>query len=147
MTVRDAPMPSGLPRRDFEMTAPAILFDPWPRTAPLIFTPETQRRFERLGRIVGLAESASGRLPDALVDATLPNARAIVGQTDLDAARLSRAPHLAAIVNVEGNFAQNVDYGECSRFCRSLPCSLSRLPKWRSASRSTSRAASRARIG
>ena len=98
-----------------DMNVPVILFDPWPRTAPLMFTPEMQRRFEGLGRIVGLAESASGRLPDALVDATLPNARAIVGQTDLDAGRLAQARQLAAIVNVEGNFAQNVDYAECFR--------------------------------
>jgi phosphoglycerate dehydrogenase-like enzyme len=97
------------------MTAPVILFDPWPRTAALIFAPEMQRRFEALGAIVGLAESASGKLPDALVDAALSGARVIVGQTDLDAARLSRAPQLTAVVNVEGNFAQNVDYAECFR--------------------------------
>ena len=92
-----------------------ILFDPWPRSAPLIFTPDMQQRFEQLGDVVGLEESAGGRLSDALVDATLPAARAIVGQTSLDAARLSRALRLAAIINVEGNFAQNVDYAECFR--------------------------------
>ena len=92
-----------------------ILFDPWPRSAPLIFTPEMLQRFERLGHVVGLEESASGKLPDALVEAALPAARVIVGQTSLDAARLSRAAHLAAVINVEGNFAQNVDYAECFR--------------------------------
>ncbi len=97
------------------MSEPVVLFDPWPRTARLIFTPETQRRFEQLGRIVGLEESAAGKLPDTLVEATLPDVRAIVGQTDLDATRLSRAPNLSAIINVEGNFGQNVDYGECFR--------------------------------
>lgn len=94
---------------------PVILFDPWPRSAPLIFTPDMQRRFEQLGRIVGLQESAAGKLPDALIEAALPDVRVIVGQTDLDAARLSRAPQLEAIVNVEGNFGQNVDYAECFR--------------------------------
>jgi len=74
-----------------------------------------QQRFERLGHVVGIAESAHGKLSDALVEATLPAARIVVGQTALDAARLSRATKLAAIVNVEGNFAQNVDYGECFR--------------------------------
>lgn len=97
------------------MTAPVILFDSWPRTAPLIFTPEARRRFEQLGRIVGLDESANGKLPDALIEATLPTVRVIVGQTDLDAARLSSARQLAAIINVEGNFGQNVDYAECFR--------------------------------
>jgi phosphoglycerate dehydrogenase-like enzyme len=95
--------------------APVLLFDPFPRSAPLIFTPGMQQRFERLGHVVGIAESAHGKLSDALVEATLPAARIVVGQTALDAARLSRATKLAAIVNVEGNFAQNVDYGECFR--------------------------------
>src|SRR5207244_8033007 len=71
--------------------------------------------FEQLGRIVGIAESASGKLPRELVDATLPDAVAIVGQTDLDASCLADAPKLKAVINVEGNFAQNVDYAECFR--------------------------------
>jgi phosphoglycerate dehydrogenase-like enzyme len=94
---------------------PVVLFDPWPRSAPLIFTPDAQRRFESLGRIVGLEASAAGRLPDAMIEAALAEVRVIVGQTDLPAARLARAPHLSAIVNVEGNFGQNVDYAECFR--------------------------------
>jgi len=97
------------------MSAPVILFDPFPRAAPLIFAGDMQERFERLGRVVGLPESANGKLPAALVEATLPEVAAIVGQTDLDAARLQRAPKLAAVINVEGNFAQNVDYAKCFR--------------------------------
>ena len=95
--------------------AAVILFDPWPRAAPLIFKPETLARFERIGRVVGLAESAAGKLSAELVDATLPDAVAIVGQTDLDSTRLSRAPKLRAVINVEGNFQQNVDYADCFR--------------------------------
>ena len=97
------------------MSAPVILFDPFPRAAPLIFAGDMLERFERLGRIVGLPESANGKLPAALIEATLPEVAAIVGQTDLDAARLQRAPKLAAVINVEGNFAQNVDYAKCFR--------------------------------
>jgi phosphoglycerate dehydrogenase-like enzyme len=97
------------------MNEPVILFDPAPRTALLIFAGDMQQRFERLGRVVGLEESKIGKLPAELVEATLPDAVAIVGQTDLDAPRLSRAPKLKAIINVEGNFAQNVDYAECFR--------------------------------
>ena len=103
------------------MSGPAVvLFDPWPRSAALVFTPEAQRRFESLGRIVGLEASAAGKLPDAMIEAALPDVRVIVGQTDLPAARLARAPHLTAIINVEGNFGQNVDYAECFR--RGMPC-------------------------
>lgn len=97
------------------MTKSVILFDPAPRTAPLIFAGDMQQRFERLGRVVGLEESNTGKLPAELVDTALPDVVAIVGQTDLDAARLSRAPKLKAVINVEGNFAQNVDYAECFR--------------------------------
>jgi phosphoglycerate dehydrogenase-like enzyme len=97
------------------MSDPVILFDPWPRSAPLIFAGEMQQRFEQLGRVVGLEESARGKLAPDLIEATLPDVVAIVGQTDLDAARLARAPHLTALINVEGNFAQNVDYTECFR--------------------------------
>ena len=97
------------------MSEPVILFDPFPRSAPLIFADNMQQRFERLGRVVGVEESKSGKLPSEMVDATLAEAVAIVGQTDLPAARLARAPKLKAIINVEGNFAQNVDYGECFR--------------------------------
>jgi phosphoglycerate dehydrogenase-like enzyme len=38
---------------------------------------------------------------------------AIVGQTDLDADRIARAPLLHTLINVEGNFGQNVDYDSC----------------------------------
>jgi phosphoglycerate dehydrogenase-like enzyme len=92
-----------------------ILFDPAPRTAPLIFAGDMQERFESLGRVVGLEQSAAGKLPAELVDANLAEAVAIVGQTDLDASRLARAPKLKAVINIEGNFAQNVDYPQCFR--------------------------------
>ena len=98
-----------------DLDVPVILFDPWPRSASLIFAPEREAHFERLGRIVGIAESAAGKLPPDLVEATLPDVVAIVGQTDLDARRLARAPKLKALINVEGNFQQNVDYAECFR--------------------------------
>jgi phosphoglycerate dehydrogenase-like enzyme len=97
------------------MNPPVILFDPWPRSAPMIFRGDAQQRFEHLGRVVGLEESHAGKLAPELVDATLPESVAIVGQTDLDESRLARAPKLKAVINVEGNFAQNVDYAACFR--------------------------------
>ena len=92
---------------------PVILFDPWPRSADLIFSADLRTRFQALGQIVGLQESEGGKLSPELVDAHLPQAVAIVGQTDLDAARLDRAPLLRSIINVEGNFGQNDDYAAC----------------------------------
>ncbi|HEX6744032.1 MAG TPA: hypothetical protein VF087_07450, partial [Solirubrobacteraceae bacterium] len=52
-------------------------------------------------------------MPDAVVEAHLADTVAIVGQTDLDADRIARAPALRAVVNVEGNFLRNVDYEAC----------------------------------
>jgi phosphoglycerate dehydrogenase-like enzyme len=52
-------------------------------------------------------------MPDAIVEAHLADTVAIVGQTDLDADRIARAPELRAVVNVEGNFLRNVDYEAC----------------------------------
>src|SRR4051794_30211839 len=92
-----------------------ILFDPFPRSASLIFTPEMLARFTALGRVVGVEESAAGKLPADVVEANLQHVCAIVGQTELDARRLAWAPKLKAVINVEGNFAQNVDYAECFR--------------------------------
>jgi phosphoglycerate dehydrogenase-like enzyme len=52
-------------------------------------------------------------MPVEIVEAHLPEAVAIVGQTDLDAGRIERARRLRAIVNVEGNLLRNVDYDAC----------------------------------
>jgi phosphoglycerate dehydrogenase-like enzyme len=85
-----------------------ILVDPLPRTLEMICDAPTRARLEALGPLVVWED---GPMPDAMVERWLPDATAIVGQTALPAARLERAPHLRAIVNVEGNFLPNVDYG------------------------------------
>ena len=95
------------------MQRPVILFDPWPRSADLIFHATMQARFLALGEVVGWAESAQGKLPDDLVEAHLEHVVVMVGQTDLDARRIARAPALRTVINVEGNFGQNVDYAAC----------------------------------
>ena len=52
-------------------------------------------------------------MPAARLEALLPVAELLIGQTDMPKARLDRAPKLRAIVNVETNFLQNVDYETC----------------------------------
>jgi phosphoglycerate dehydrogenase-like enzyme len=84
-----------------------ILVDPQPRTLDMICDPPTRARLEALGTLV---VHEDGRMPDAVVEQHLPEAVAIVGQTDLPAERLARATKLRAVVNVEGNFLPNVDY-------------------------------------
>ena len=87
-----------------------ILVDPLPRTLAMICDAPTRARLEALGP---LAVHEDGPMPDELVEACLPQAVAIVGQTAMPAERLERAPALRAIVNVEGNFLPNVDYAAC----------------------------------
>jgi phosphoglycerate dehydrogenase-like enzyme len=87
---------------------PLILVDPLPRTLAMICDAPTRARLEALGRIV---VHEDGPMPDEIVERHLPEAVAILGQTAMPAERLARAPKLRAIVNVEGNFLPNVDYG------------------------------------
>jgi phosphoglycerate dehydrogenase-like enzyme len=84
-----------------------ILVDPLPRTLDMICDGPTRARLEALAPLV---VHEDGPMPDDLVEAHLPEAVAILGQTAVPAERLERAPHLRAIVNVEGNFLPNVDY-------------------------------------
>lgn len=91
---------------------PTVIVDPWPRTMDLIFTAETRARLDELAEIV---VHDDGRMPDAMFEAALPRAVAILGQSDLPVERLERAPNLRAVINVEGNFLPNVDYSECAR--------------------------------
>jgi phosphoglycerate dehydrogenase-like enzyme len=87
---------------------PLILVDPLPRTLAMICDGPTRERLERLGRLV---VHDDGPMPDDVVERHLPEAVAILGQTAMPRERLERAPRLKAIVNVEGNFLPNVDYG------------------------------------
>jgi phosphoglycerate dehydrogenase-like enzyme len=89
---------------------PLILVDPLPRTLPMICAPEVRARLEALGR---LEVSDAAPMDAARVDALLPEAVALIGQTDLPADRIARAERLRVVINVEGNFLPNVDYAAC----------------------------------
>ena len=85
---------------------PVVLLRPAPQTVERIFSPEALARLhERYTVVDGEADPS-----EEAIDAALPDVFAIVGQPDLPAARLERAPQLRGILNVEGNFFQNVDY-------------------------------------
>ena len=94
------------------MSKPTILLDPHPRTVPLIFSEEDRRRLEAAGTVI---YPETQRVTDAFIDAHLPQATALIGQTALPKERLNKAPNLRAIFNVEGNFLPNIDYDECHR--------------------------------
>jgi len=90
---------------------PLILVDPHPRTLRMICDDRTMARLARLGRVVEVPGHVAGS--DEVVRAHLPEAAAIIGQTSLDAERIAAARNLRAVINVEGNFLGNVDYGAC----------------------------------
>ncbi len=89
-----------------------LLVDPHPRTLAMICDAPTRARLEALGELV---VHEGGPMPDDLVERHLPDAVAVVGQTDLGPERLARAPRLRVVVNVEGNLLGNVDYATCAR--------------------------------
>jgi phosphoglycerate dehydrogenase-like enzyme len=93
------------------MAKPLIVVDPQPRGLDEIFDAPTRARFERLGELV--VHEGAGRMPAEEIERCLPDMALLIGQTDMPKERLDRAPNLRAIINVETNFLQNVDYETC----------------------------------
>ncbi len=89
---------------------PMALLDPHPRTLELLFAPADLRRLKSLVRTMVWEGS---RMPADMVEHVLPEAFAVIGQTDLPRERLECAKNLRVIVNVEGNFQPNIDYEFC----------------------------------
>jgi len=77
----------------------------------MIFSDDQWPRLEAMADVV----SSDGQVPmdAATVEGALARATAILGQTDLPRERIGRAPHLRAVINIEGNFFPNVDYEAC----------------------------------
>lgn len=95
------------------MTKPLVIVDPYPRRRSMIFSDSQWTRLEAMAELAtcdGDAPMEASRL-----EAALPDAVAVLGQTDLPAERLARAVNLRALINVEGNFLPNVDYPNCFR--------------------------------
>lgn len=100
-----------LPRPATIMTdQPLILLDPHPRRLDLIFSADTRRRLDAMGKVLWYEGQAA---PAAHIHEHLPEAVAIIGQTDLPPERLQRASKLRVVMNVEGNFQPNIDYETC----------------------------------
>lgn len=89
---------------------PVVLLDPYPRNNAMIFREADWQRLHALADIITVE---AGAVPDAVVDACLPQISAVMGQTALPEARIERAPKLKAVLNVEGNFFNNMDYAAC----------------------------------
>jgi phosphoglycerate dehydrogenase-like enzyme len=87
-----------------------VVLETAPQPVDRIFTPAALSGLHDRFRVVdlGSVDDRAGRL-----DALLPEAFAIVGQPDRPGERIAAAPHLRALLNVEGNFYPNVDYAAC----------------------------------
>lgn len=99
---------------------PLVIVRPAPQTVERIFTPQILKRLQSAYEVQILTETTD---VEQRFDALLPRAFAVVGQPDLPQSRLTRATHLKAVMNVEGNFFPNVDYPTCfARGIRVLGC-------------------------
>ncbi len=93
------------------MARPIIVVDPSPRGVSEIFDAASWARLRGLGEVI--AHESADRMPSEQFEALLPEMELLIGQSDMPTARLDRARKLRAIVNVETNFLQNVDYETC----------------------------------
>jgi phosphoglycerate dehydrogenase-like enzyme len=93
------------------MPRPLIVVDAAPRGLDEIFDAEMWARLEALGSVE--AFPGPGRMPVDRFESLLAEIELLIGQTDMPRERLARAPKLRAIINVETNFLQNVDYETC----------------------------------
>ena len=82
-----------------------VLLLPYPHGASRLFTDADRAELDERFDVVEL-DPRSGE-----IDAHLGEAFAIVGQPDLPRKCLELAPKLRAVLNIEGNFYPNVDYG------------------------------------
>jgi phosphoglycerate dehydrogenase-like enzyme len=93
------------------MARPLIVLDPQPRALGEIFERKVWARLESFGDLA--IHDGPGRMSAERFESCLPEMALLIGQSDMPKARLDRAPKLRAIVNVETNFLQNVDYEAC----------------------------------
>jgi phosphoglycerate dehydrogenase-like enzyme len=90
---------------------PLIVIDPQPRGLDEVFEPEVWARLESLGELA--IHHGPGRMPAEGFEPLLSETALLIGQSDMPKNRLDRAPKLRAIVNIETNFLQNIDYETC----------------------------------
>jgi len=88
---------------------PTVILRPSPQKTNRIFTAQSLDVLHERYTVVDL----EGEVRPEALDEALPSAFAIIGQPDLDRARLQQAAGLRVVCNVEGNFFPNMDYETC----------------------------------
>ena len=93
------------------MSKPIVISDPFPRTLDLIFTKKKLIELKTKYKVLVAPNKKKKQFYENYID----KATFIMGQPDLDKKILSKAKKLKAIINVESNFMNNVDYAYCSK--------------------------------
>ena len=86
-----------------------VISDPFPRTLDLIFTKKKLRELKTKYRVL----TVSKKNPYKFYENNIHKATFIMGQPNLDKKLLLKAKKLKAIINVESNFMDNIDYDYC----------------------------------
>jgi phosphoglycerate dehydrogenase-like enzyme len=90
-------------------TRPIVTSVPEPRSLELIFTPDDEAKLRRGYQLFeGQGPTASKVVADHIAEASF-----IIGQPELPRQILQQAKKLKAILNVESNFLDNMDYEYC----------------------------------
>ena len=93
------------------MSKPIVISDPFPRTLDLIFTKKKLIELKTKYKVLIAPDKKKRQFYENYID----KATFIMGQPDLDKKILSKAKKLKAIINVESNFMNNVDYVYCAK--------------------------------
>ena len=88
-----------------------VISDPFPRTLDLIFTKKKLKELKTKYTLI----VAPSKNKKKFYESNIHKASFIMGQPDLDKKLLSKAIKLKAIINVESNFMNNVDYKFCHK--------------------------------
>ena len=91
------------------MTKSIVISDPYPRTLDLIFTKKKLKELKSKYKIINAPQKNKKKF----YEENIQNASFIMGQPNLDKKLLSKAKKLKAIINVESNFMNNMDYEYC----------------------------------
>jgi len=93
------------------MKKPIVISDPFPRTLDLIFTKKKLKELKTKYKVL----IAPNKNKKKFYEDHIEKVTFIMGQPDLDKNLLSKAKKLKAIINVESNFMNNVDYSYCAK--------------------------------
>ena len=107
------------------MSKPIVISAPFPTTLDLIFTKKKIIELKTKYKVLVAPNKKKRQFYENYID----KATFIMGQPDLDKKILSKAKKLKAVINVESNFMNNVDYDYCSKKRNSCNCNFSSIFK------------------